>query len=46
MYFNHKGILKISVALAKGKNVADKRETIKKRDWDLEKARILKHFNK
>ncbi|MDR2667059.1 MAG: SsrA-binding protein SmpB [Holosporales bacterium] len=46
LYFNHKGILKLSIALAKGKNVADKRESIKKRDWNLEKARILKNFNK
>jgi SsrA-binding protein len=44
-YFNHKGILKISIALAKGKNVVDKRETIKKRDWTLEKLRILKQYN-
>jgi SsrA-binding protein len=46
LYFNHKGILKISIALAKGKNVIDKRETIKRRDWNLEKSRILKKFNK
>ncbi|MDR1476070.1 MAG: SsrA-binding protein SmpB [Holosporales bacterium] len=46
MYFNHKGILKISIALAKGKNVADKRDAIKTRDWNLEKSRLLKNFNK
>jgi SsrA-binding protein len=46
MYFNHKGILKISIALAKGKNVIDKRDTIKKRDWNIQKARILRNFNK
>ena len=46
MYFNHKGILKISIALARGKNIVDKRETIKKRDWTLEKARIMKYYNK
>ncbi len=45
MYFNHKGILKISIALAKGKNVVDKRDTIKKRDWNIEKSRILKNYN-
>lgn len=45
MYFNHKGILKLSIALAKGKNVIDKRETIKKRDWTIQKTRILKSFN-
>lgn len=45
MYFNHKGILKISIALAKGKNTIDKRETIKKRDWSIQKNRILRHYN-
>lgn len=45
MYFNRKGILKVSVALAKGKDAFDKRETIKRRDWALEKQRILKHYN-
>ncbi|MBQ8651360.1 MAG: SsrA-binding protein SmpB [Alphaproteobacteria bacterium] len=45
MYFNHKGILKISIGLAKGKNVVDKRETQKKRDWNIEKSRILKSYN-
>ena len=46
MYFNHKGILKLSIALARGKNVVDKRETIKKRDWSLQKSRILRNYNK
>lgn len=46
MYFNHKGILKLSIALAKGKNLIDKRETIKKRDWGIQKNRILRNFNK
>ncbi len=45
MYFNHKGIVKLTIALAKGKNVVDKRETIKTRDWNVQKARILKHYN-
>ncbi|MDR3224573.1 MAG: SsrA-binding protein SmpB [Holosporales bacterium] len=46
MYLNHRGIVKISIALAKGKNVVDKRETIKRRDWALEKAKIMKKFNR
>ncbi|MDR1333202.1 MAG: SsrA-binding protein SmpB [Holosporales bacterium] len=46
MYFNHKGLLKLSIALAKGKNVVDKRETIKRRDWNIEKARIIKQYNR
>ena len=46
MYFNHKGILKLSIALARGKNVVDKRETLKKRDWTLQKNRIIRNYNK
>ncbi len=46
MYFNHKGLLKLSIALAKGKDGADKRDTTKKREWTIEKARILKNYNK
>jgi SsrA-binding protein len=42
IYFNDQGRAKVELALAKGKNVADKRETAKKRDWDREKSRILR----
>ncbi|MGZ9808867.1 SsrA-binding protein SmpB [Pseudoroseicyclus sp. H15] len=42
MYFNHRGIVKIKVALGKGKKHADKRETQAKRDWNRQKARLLK----
>jgi SsrA-binding protein len=45
MYFNHNGILKVSIALARGKNVVDKRESIKERDWNIEKLRSLKKFS-
>ena len=41
-YFNKKGIVKILLGLAKGKKQVDKRETIKKRDWDRAKQRLLK----
>lgn len=44
MYFNHKGILKISIALAKGKTLIDKRETIKKREWNIQENRILRNY--
>lgn len=43
LYFNEKGIAKLLVGLAKGKKLADKRDTEKKRDWQREKARLLKH---
>ena len=41
-YFNKKGIVKVLLGLAKGKKLVDKRETIKKRDWERTKQRILK----
>lgn len=34
---------KVEFGLAKGKQQHDKRETEKKRDWEREKARIMKH---
>ena len=46
IYFNHKGILKLSIALARGKNLIDKRETLKKRDWTLQRNRIIRNYNK
>ncbi len=42
MYFNERGIVKIKIGVAKGKKLADKRETSAKRDWDRQKARLLK----
>ncbi|SIS57756.1 SsrA-binding protein [Roseivivax lentus] len=42
LYFNHRGIAKIKIALGKGKKTVDKRETAAKRDWDRQKARLLK----
>lgn len=37
-----RGRAKIEIALAKGKKEFDKRATIKKQDWQREKARIMK----
>jgi SsrA-binding protein len=42
LYFNDKGIAKLLIGIAKGKKLADKRETEKKRDWDRQKARVLR----
>ena len=42
MYFNDRGIVKLKIGIAKGKKLADKRETSAKRDWDRQKARIMK----
>ena len=42
LYFNHKGIAKMKVGIAKGKKNHDKRETEAKRDWNRQKQRLLK----
>ena len=42
IYFNSRGRAKVELALAKGKNAADKRSTMKERDWKRDKARIMK----
>ncbi|QZH74422.1 MAG: SsrA-binding protein SmpB [Erythrobacter sp.] len=42
VYFNGKGRAKVELALAKGKQAHDKRETIKDRDWKRDKARIMR----
>lgn len=44
IYFNGKGRAKVELALAKGKNAADKRATIKERDWKREQSRILRDY--
>ncbi len=46
LYFNTRGVAKIKIAVARGKTYADKRETIKKRDWQRDKQRILAHYNR
>jgi SsrA-binding protein len=42
LFFNDKGLVKIEIALAKGKKNHDKRETEAKRDWQRDKARLLR----
>lgn len=46
IYFNEKGFVKLSIGLGKGKKNIDKRETIKQREWNREKSRIMKNQNK
>lgn len=36
VFLNEKGLIKVEIALAKGKNLYDKRETMKKRDIERE----------
>ena len=42
VYFNGQGRAKVELALAKGKNAADKRDTIKERDWKREQSRLMR----
>lgn len=45
LYFNDKGLAKISVGLAKGRKKQDKRQAAKDRDWGRDKARLLRAKN-
>ena len=45
LYFNNKGFAKLDIGIAKGKKKEDKRESIKLRDWNRQKSRILKENN-
>ena len=42
LYFNDKGRAKVEVALARGKKLHDKRETLKRRSWDRERGRLMR----
>ena len=42
LYFNPRGIAKVELGVARGKRKIDKRETEKKRDWQREKARLIR----
>ena len=45
LFFNEKGRAKLEVGLGTGKKNYDKRETIKNRDWNREKARVMAKFS-
>ncbi len=42
LYFDKRGMVKLEIALGKGKKEHDKRETEKKRDWNRDKQRIMR----
>ncbi|MHA6317101.1 SsrA-binding protein SmpB [Altererythrobacter sp. CAU 1778] len=42
IYFNKQGRAKVELALAKGRQAKDKRDYIKDRDWQRDKARIMR----
>ena len=43
MYFNDKGFVKLKIGIAKGKKNHDKRADSAKRDWNVQKQRLLKN---
>jgi len=43
IFFNDRGIAKVELGLARGKKQYDKRDTDKKRDWERQRARLLRH---
>jgi SsrA-binding protein len=42
IFFNRRGLAKVELALALGKQKADKRAAIKDRDWKRQKARLMR----
>lgn len=42
LYFNGRNMVKLDLALAKGKNTVDKRQDVKKREWSREKSRLMR----
>ncbi len=42
LYFNARGLAKLTIGLAKGKKKQDKRATIKEKEWNIKKQRLLK----
>ena len=42
LYWSEKGIAKLEISLAKGKKAHDKREVIAERDWQRDKARLMR----
>ena len=43
LYFTPRGIAKVELGIAKGKKLHDKRETEKQRDWQRDKARLMRN---
>ncbi len=45
VYFNKQGRAKVELALGKGRKAQDKREYVKDRDWQRDKARLMRENN-
>lgn len=44
-YFNKRGIAKLKIALCRGKDGRDKRQTVKEREWKRDQGRIMRAYN-
>ena len=42
LYFNPRGLAKVELGLARGKKTYDKRHSIKERDWQRDKQRLMR----
>ena len=42
IYFNERGRAKVELGLGKGKQAHDKRQSVKERDWQRDKARLMR----
>lgn len=42
LYFNARGIAKVEIGVARGRKQHEKRDMLKKRDWQREKARLMR----
>ena len=42
LYFNEKGLAKLTIGLGKGKKKHDKRASIKSKEWGIKKQRLVK----
>ena len=42
IYFNDRGVAKVELAVAFGKRKSDKRDTVKARDWQRQRARLMR----
>ena len=43
LYFNNKGLAKLTIGLAKGKKKHDKRASIKEKEWGIKKQTLVKN---
>jgi SsrA-binding protein len=46
IYFNDRGIAKVELGVARGKKKHDKRDSEKERDWQRDKARVMRSKGK